>query len=653
MAEFRGGTLHVVEPIRHEGQYIGALHLHLSTATLRAEMRNTLLTLSLLLCLVLVISLVLSAWLQGIVSGPILRLAEVARRISDSNDLSERAAVPSADEIGKLYRAFNTLLDRLEEHNEARGAAYAELTGAHDALRANEQELATIVETLPLMVFAKDAEGLRYLRFNRAAELFHGIGRERVIGRTDAEIFDPERASAYGVSDHEALVAGGVVEVSEEVPDARGGLRLLHTRKIVVSDRDRKPRYVLGISEDITDRIAAENERAQIARQLQQAQKMEAIGQLTGGIAHDFNNILASILGYAWMARRLDEDDGKVKLSGYLDQIVHGVERGRGLIRTMSSYVRGSGGASRPLLLEPHIREVMDMLAATVPAGIQLSTRIDESLPPVMGDPVHLQQILSNLVVNARDALVDKGRIEVEAHESHLARCTCDSCHQAFSGTYVELAVRDTGSGITPEIRDRVFDPFFTTKDYGKGTGLGLPMVHGLVHEHGGHVTVESAPGTGSVFRVWWCVSSAGVAPADSVPGDESACAPAVRSAHIVVVDDDQSLLAMLSDLLRQQGYQVSAFHDPVLAREFMAAPGGRVDLLVTDQSMPGLDGVELARSAHELWPELPAILMSGFSEIVGSENYRQFGFQAFLEKPFEPMLVIRVVASLLGDAVH
>ena len=507
VTEFRGGALHIVEPIRHEGRYVGSLHLQMSTAALHAEVLRRLLILSLLLGLVLMVSFTLSVWLQGIVSAPILRLADTARRISGKADFSERVTPPSTDEIGALYRAFNVMLDRIQDHDRARAAAFQDLAATHDALRESEQDLGTIIEILPLVVFAKDARELRYVRFNRAAEALLGISREQIIGKTDHDVFSPEQASLYVAMDRETLVSGELLDIPEEIIDTPAGQRVLHTRKVVVRASDGTARYLLGISEDITERKAAEAARERTFRQLQQAQKMEAIGQLTGGIAHDFNNILASMLGYATMALNLPEGDNTGKLAEYLNQVVRSGKRGHDLVKTMLSYARGGGGAAEPLALAPHVRDVMQMLAAAIPAGIALSSDIEESLPAVTGNAVHLQQVLSNMVINARDALDGKGRIDVTLKLTQQAHRLCNTCHEVFSGSYVELAVHDNGPGITAEDLERLFIPFFTTKDFGEGTGLGLAVVHGLMHEHGGHVGVESTPGRGSVFRAWWRVS--------------------------------------------------------------------------------------------------------------------------------------------------
>jgi CheY-like chemotaxis protein/anti-sigma regulatory factor (Ser/Thr protein kinase) len=342
--------------------------------------------------------------------------------------------------------------------------------------------------------------------------------------------------------------------------------------------------------------------------------------------------------------------DNTGKLAEYLNQVVRSGNRGHDLVKTMLSYARGGGGAAEPLALAPHVRDVMQMLAAAIPAGIALSSDIEESLPAVTGNAVHLQQVLSNMVINARDALDGKGRIDVTLKLTQQAHRLCNTCHEVFSGSYIELAVRDNGPGITDEDLDRLFIPFFSTKDFGEGTGLGLAVVHGLMHEHGGHVGVESTPGRGSVFRAWWCVSDVAARVTDANPAREreGARVPGGRKQHIVVVDDEPSLTKLMADLLDEHGYLVHAFNDPLLARDFIVTNDCRVDLLITDQNMPKLSGVELAQSLHRIQPDLPVLVMSGHSEIVNVANYSDLGIGAYLDKPFDLMLLLRTVTDIL-----
>ncbi len=654
-AVFGDDSLFVAEPIVHEGDRIGTLHLQVSTAELWRDGLQRLLVLALLLLMVLLVSFLLSLRLQRIVSEPILRLTDTARRISGRADFSERVPPPAEDEIGSLYRAFNVMLDRIQDHDRARAAAFDELASAHEALRRNEQELNAILELMPLVLYAKDATELRYVRFNRTAERMSGLSRERVIGRTDLEIFDTAQAEILVAQDRRALAGDGVLDIPEHVVDTPSGRRIVHSRKVVVHGSDGTPRYLLGISEDITERKTAEQERERITGQLQQAQKMQAIGQLTGGIAHDFNNILASILGYSSMALQRYRDELPDKVVHYLNHIERSGERGRDLVANMLAYARGQGRSGGTLVLEPHVLDVVQMLKATLPAGISLTTHLDRVQPPVHCDPVHLQQVLSNLALNARDALGGRGRIDVSLSLRDRLAATCSSCHEPFSGTFVELEVRDDGPGIAADDLDRLFLPFFTTKESDRGTGLGLVVVHGRVHEHGGHIGVESAPGGGSVFRAWWRVAtrqqSADATPALPAAGRRPRLADGAPS--VVIVDDEQSLTEMLTEVLRDQGCRVYPFNDPLLARDFVRSIDAPIDMLITDQNMPKMTGLELIRLLRRERPDLPTLLLSGHSNVVNRHNCKDLGVGELVEKPFDVMELTRNVMNTLSANRH
>lgn len=263
-----------------------------------------------------------------------------------------------------------------------------------------------------------------------------------------------------------------------------------------------KPRRMVGTHFDLTQRKQMEAERELLLMQLRQSQKMEAIGQLTGGIAHDFNNILAAILGYTALAldRYVPDQDGK--LAEYLREVQTAGERARDLIANMLTFSRGGQGGAIAMDPVPLVKEVVKTLRPVLPSSIELNAAIDESLPMISIDPVQLHQIVMNLAINARDAVAGAGRIDIVLRYLGRIDALCNSCHRKTDGNYVELSIADNGQGIPEAILHRIFDPFFTTKEVGKGSGMGLAVVHGIVHEQGGHILVESAPQCGTTLRV-------------------------------------------------------------------------------------------------------------------------------------------------------
>ncbi len=405
----------------------------------------------------------------------------------------------------------------------------------------------------------------------------------------------------------------------------------------------------VSVVSDLTERRRAETERDQLQKQLQQAQKMEALGQLTGGIAHDFNNILASIMGYAELAMGM-RGGRTAKVPDYLREVLHAGARARDLVAQMLTFSRSSRGERHPLQLGPLVKEAAKLLRPVIPASIELDTQIDPRAPAVLGDPTRLYQVVMNLCINARDALPGKGRIDIRLRRARIGGGVCQSCHAAVAGEFLELAVADTGGGIAPELLGKVFDPFFTTKEPGKGTGMGLAMVHGIVHGHDGHILVDGGPGGGTVFRVLLPPSQGGVAPA-SAPGREpGAAAGGPGDHHILVVDDEDSIARFLGELLEGQGYRatIAACSREALAR-FREDPRA-FDLVVTDQAMPFLTGAEMAQAMLALRPQLPVILCTGHSEEVDAARAAGMGIRGYLAKPFTVTVLLAKVRELLAQ---
>ena len=255
------------------------------------------------------------------------------------------------------------------------------------------------------------------------------------------------------------------------------------------------------------ERIEAEEKKIALQRQLQQAQKMEAIGQLTGGIAHDFNNILASIMGYTELLKDKAVTVGDSKMQYYIEQIYTSSERARDLVAKMLAFSRESKTGGQTLSLLPILEDSLTMLSPIMTPRIELHTDFEVDLPMVLSNPIQIHQLVMNLCINARDAMHDNGRIDIGLKRVQLSGEVCDSCHDQIEGEYVELSVKDTGIGIESQILERIFEPFFTTKGLGKSTGMGLSMVHGILHELGGHILVDSSPDTGTLFRLMFVVS--------------------------------------------------------------------------------------------------------------------------------------------------
>jgi CheY-like chemotaxis protein len=291
------------------------------------------------------------------------------------------------------------------------------------------------------------------------------------------------------------------------------------------------------------------------------------------------------------------------------------------------------------------------LLRSTLPSSIELETELGGEAPAVLLDPVQVEQVLLNLCINARDAMSGVGSIRLRVRTIDNHGHTCTSCRKPVpGGRLVELAVRDTGSGIRPEVIDRMFEPFFSTKEVGKGSGMGLATVHGIVHEHGGHVVVDTAPGHGTEFRILFSpLAQDGCEAVVAAQKHGAHRRPASRlSGRVLVVDDEQMVGEFMGDLLAGWGLEVTVSSSAVEARELFARDPARFDLVLTDQTMPRLTGLELARSMLALRPDAPIVLYTGYSDDLSAEHIHQAGLRAMVRKPVDPATLFGVLRSHL-----
>lgn len=437
--------------------------------------------------------------------------------------------------------------------------------------------------------------------------------------------------------------------------------------------------HVLMVARDISNRRHAETQRAELEGQLRQAQKMEAIGQLTGGIAHDFNNILTSVTGYLVLASERPAVATDERLQYQIEQAQLAARRARDLVSQMLTFARQQHAAHRILTLAPLLRQAVRLLRATLPSSVELDymeldAGAEEATQPVQADPVQLEQVLFNLCINARDAIAGTGQVRVQLRESMAPGSHCASCRTRIGGeVWVEIAVSDTGSGIAPEVLERMFDPFYSTKDIGQGSGMGLAMVHGIVHEHGGHLLVDTRPGRGTTFRVL-LPPSRNVLPgengpvrgrrtrdstirtgveADGSPGDTAQAQRARRPApllqgHVLVVEDQPMVGAFLTELLESWGLRVTLHGNPEAAARWIDEATHPLDLLLTDQTMPRMTGLQLAQRAIAARPGLPVILCTGNAHPFGRQELAQCGIRAVLRKPVVADGLRRLIVPLL-----
>jgi CheY-like chemotaxis protein len=379
---------------------------------------------------------------------------------------------------------------------------------------------------------------------------------------------------------------------------------------------------------------------------------MEAIGQLTGGIAHDFNNLLTSIMGYVALARDRDQVLADPRLAAYLAQAQRSCERARDLIQQMLMFSRGRRGSPRAVSLASVVRGALPTLRAGLPDTLELGVEVDEAAAPVFIDPAQVEQVLLNLCINARDATEGVGRVRVGVRPFAAERFACSSCRQCADGSFVELVVEDDGHGMGPEVIERIFEPFFSTKETGKGSGMGLAMVHGIVHEHGGHVVVESSPGTGARFRIAWpAVSDTLEVPGGETPGETRLRSPRPElGGSVLVVDDEETVREFMRELLESWGIDATCAPTAVAALDLVRAEPGRFDVVITDQAMPKVTGLELARRLREIRADLPVILYTGNGEGLPGDEVDAARLCALMLKPIDPTMLSQTLARCLAS---
>ncbi len=388
-------------------------------------------------------------------------------------------------------------------------------------------------------------------------------------------------------------------------------------------------------------------ERQDLQQQFQEAQKMEAIGTLAGGIAHDFNNILSGIICYTSLAQMSAGENREVQ--EYLEQVARAGARAADLVRQILAFSR-QGEQKRAILQLRHIvAESVKLLRATIPATIEFHTRLPADLPTVSADATQMHQIMMNLGTNAWHAMrtTPNARLDIEAAAVDLDVALAGAL-RLKPGAYIRVSVRDNGHGMDAATQKRIFDPFFTTKPRGEGTGLGLPVVRGIVESHGGAIAVESELGVGTVFRVYLPVSQG--APHAAEPPHEAL--PQGHGERIFVVDDEDAVAFSTSMLLKRNRFSVETFASPAEALTRLQQPGTKCDLLITDHTLPVFTGLELARQVHALRPSLPIVLTTGYSAELPSEEIASAGIVALLPKPANAAQLLHVVERALARAV-
>jgi signal transduction histidine kinase/CheY-like chemotaxis protein len=402
-----------------------------------------------------------------------------------------------------------------------------------------------------------------------------------------------------------------------------------------------------GFLRDLTERRRTEDALLKSEEQRRQAQKMEAMGTLAGGIAHDFNNILSAIIGYTELA--MTQIGTGSSVLPRLQEVLRAGYRAKNLVRQILTFSRQGESGKKVIYLQPVVEEALNLLRVSLPSTITLHAELQSDSAPVLADSTQIHQVVMNLGANAEYAMRAKGgRLIVKLDEVEINGLTDSFFEGLQGGTYVRLKVTDSGQGISPSVKKRIFDPFFTTKDVGEGTGMGLSVIHGVVTSHGGAIRVDSQKGAGTTFTIYF--------PCSSVPveneQDSSAFPSYGGQGTVMFVDDEVSIVKWAKDMLEELGYVVVVFTNALEAWEAFKQEPKRFDVIVTDQTMPGMTGELFARQIMSLRPECPVILCSGFSYTMNEEKALAMGLRAYLTKPVLMNDMAQALQSALNRSV-
>jgi len=515
-------------------------------------------------------------------------------------------------------------------------------------LQENEKKYRDLVENANSIILRRDIKG-NITFFNEFAQKFFGYGEDEIMGRNILGTILPDTVSTK--RDIESLSKvlhkdpeRHMVSEDESILSSGKSVWIAWTYKPIF-DGSKQLKEILCIGNDITELKRSDQEKKTLEAQLQGAQKMEAIGTLAGGIAHDFNNILQAIIGYTQimlMGKDLSDPDHEK-----LEAIESSAQRASELTKRLLIFGRKVESKLRPVDLNQEVVQVSKMLERTIPKMISIELNFSENLQVINGDPVQIEQIMMNMGVNARDAMPDGGRLFFETKNVTLDVKFCKNHLGASPGEYVLLKISDTGHGMDKELQEHIFEPFFTTKQIGKGTGLGLAMVYGIVKSHGGYITCMSEPGEGTAFSIYFPIIESEI---DNRVSKEAEAPIKGGTETILLVDDEESIRQLGEELLGSFGYTVLTAPDGESALELYEKENEQVDLVILDLSMPGMGGKRCLEKLVEMNPRVKVIIASGYSVNGPTKDAVDAGAKGFVGKPYEIRQMLQAIREVMDN---
>jgi len=509
--------------------------------------------------------------------------------------------------------------------------------------KAHKDLLRTVLDIIPAFICAKNLDG-RFILTNKKLTDFYGTTVDKMTGMLHADLCEDEEELKAMLSADQQVIENGIPKLipEETMENSDGSITVLETYKIPFTANDEAA--VLIASTDITERKQAQMMRKKLEKQLLQAQKMESVGLLAGGIAHDFNNILFPIIGHAEMLLEDVPEDSPFRVS--LNQIYSSALRASELVKQILTFSRQENTDFKLMKMQPIIKEALKLIRSTIPATIEIKQNIQTDCGVIKADPTQIHQIIMNLATNAYHAMEETGG-ELKVGLKQMELGALDLINQDMApGVYACLTIADTGKGMDKKLTNKIFDPFFTTKEIGKGTGMGLSVVHGIVAGMGGAVRVYSEPDKGAEFQVYLPVKKSAFekqSPKTNEPlqgGTE----------RILLVDDDEGIITMEKQALERLGYQVTSRTSSIEALDVFKANPHKFDLVITDMAMPNISGDKLSAELIKIRPDIPVLLCTGFSETMSEKKAASLGIKGFLFKPIVMQDLSQKVREVLGE---
>lgn len=642
--------------IQYQGNMVGSLELGLTKRLYQKQLKHIIITaLYTILILIAVLYAIVMLSARRFIRKPLDEFALKLAAIAKGDYQNYPRATPQV-ELEGIMGNFNQMASKIQSReeslidtNRAMRNEIVEREKAETLLRESEQRYRSLHDNIPLGVFRSEPGGT-ITSLNPAMYSILNIPEDADLQSLSTDNFyistqDRQRPL------NELQKGWSVKGFQCQLKDADGKLLWVSISTNPILDEKGNLQYMDGIMEDITQRKQMEEDKNKLQNQLLQLQKMEAIGTLAGGIAHDFNNILGGIIGYSELAlaqlenREPGDEEIPASLDEYLGYIYEAGNRARDLVKQILNFSRQGTSTKVSMNLKSLANECIKLLTAVLPKTITVEAFMEAEKNTLLADPSQIHQVIMNLGTNAYQIMREKGGcLTFKIENVQLSQPRSFSGITIMPGNYVKLSVKDTGTGIPFHLQERIFDPYFTTKAVNEGTGLGLSVSLGIIKSHGGLLELTDTSENGTTFSVFLPVSDERLPESEK----EEKLVPIGNKEHVLVVDDEPFFLDVMSQMLKSLSYRVTTFQDSVLALEAIRLEPRVFDLLISDQTMPGMTGVQLAGEAKKINPGLPIILCSGYSETVSKDTATNLGITKFLFKPINQRELANAVRIVL-----